>query len=49
MAASPPGEHAARDRRHERRSVEDCARAAEIRLTREEWYEIYLAAGNNLP
>ena len=27
----------------------DCARAADIRLTREEWYEIYLAAGNNLP
>ena len=27
----------------------DCARAADIRLTREEWYEIYLAAGNKLP
>ena len=27
----------------------DCARASDIRLTREEWYEIYLAAGNNLP
>jgi len=27
----------------------DCAKAADIRLTREEWYEIYLAAGNNLP
>jgi len=29
--------------------LRDCARAAEIRLTREEWYEIYLAAGNILP
>jgi len=29
--------------------LKDCAKAAEIRLTREEWYEIYLAAGNNLP
>ena len=29
--------------------LKDCARAADIRLTREEWYEIYLAAGNNLP
>ena len=27
----------------------DCVKAAEIRLTREEWYEIYLAAGNILP
>ncbi len=27
----------------------DCVKAAEIRLTREEWYGIYLAAGNNLP
>ena len=27
----------------------DCAKAADIRLTREEWYEIYLAAGNILP
>ncbi len=27
----------------------DCARAAEIRLTHAEWYEIYLAAGNILP
>jgi predicted oxidoreductase len=29
--------------------LKDCAKAAEIRLTREEWYEIYLAAGNILP
>ncbi|WP_372638170.1 aldo/keto reductase family oxidoreductase [Cohnella sp.] len=29
--------------------LRDCARAADIRLTREEWYEIYLAAGNILP
>lgn len=28
---------------------EEICRAAEIRLTREEWYEIYLAAGNMLP
>lgn len=27
----------------------DCVKAAEITLTREEWYEIYLAAGNILP
>jgi len=27
----------------------ECARGADVRLTREEWYEIYLAAGNNLP
>lgn len=27
----------------------DCIRAAEIRLTREEWYAIFLAAGNILP
>jgi predicted oxidoreductase len=26
-----------------------CAKAADIRLTREEWYQIYLAAGNILP
>ncbi len=25
------------------------AKASEIVLTREEWYEIYLAAGNELP
>jgi predicted oxidoreductase len=29
--------------------LKDCAKAAEVRLTREEWYEIYLAAGNILP
>ncbi len=27
----------------------ECAKAAEIRLTRAEWYEIYCAAGNRLP
>ncbi|HWR24258.1 MAG TPA: aldo/keto reductase [Feifaniaceae bacterium] len=27
----------------------DCVKAADIRLTREEWYAIYLAAGNILP
>ena len=27
----------------------DCLKAAEIKLTREEWYEIYRAAGNILP
>jgi predicted oxidoreductase len=29
--------------------LRDCAKAADIRLTHEEWYEIYLAAGNILP
>lgn len=29
--------------------MRDCIKAAEIRLTREEWYEIYLAAGYILP
>ncbi|HEY5467338.1 MAG TPA: aldo/keto reductase [Clostridia bacterium] len=29
--------------------LRDCAKAADIRLTREEWYEIYTAAGNKLP
>jgi len=29
--------------------LKDCIKAAEIRLSREEWYEIYLAAGNILP
>lgn len=29
--------------------VAEVARAAEIQLTRKEWYEIYLAAGNDLP
>lgn len=27
----------------------DICKAADIVLTREEWYEIYLAAGNMLP
>jgi predicted oxidoreductase len=27
----------------------DCVKASEIALTREEWYELYLAAGNILP
>lgn len=27
----------------------DCIKASEVRLTREEWYEIYRAAGNILP
>ncbi|MDR0840103.1 MAG: aldo/keto reductase [Christensenellaceae bacterium] len=29
--------------------LRDCAKATELRLTREEWYAIYLAAGNVLP
>ena len=29
--------------------VADSAKASEIKLTREEWYELYLAAGNDLP
>lgn len=29
--------------------LRDCAKAADIAITREEWYEIYLAAGNILP
>ncbi|MEQ6389971.1 aldo/keto reductase family oxidoreductase [Bacillaceae bacterium S4-13-58] len=29
--------------------LRDCVKASEIRLTREEWYEIYRAAGNVLP
>lgn len=29
--------------------LRDCIRAADIRLTREEWYEIFRAAGNVLP
>lgn len=29
--------------------VAEAAKAAEIQLTRKEWYEIYLAAGNDLP
>ena len=27
----------------------DCVRASEITLTRDEWYSVFLAAGNNLP
>lgn len=27
----------------------DCLKASEVKLTREQWYEIYLAAGNVLP
>ena len=29
--------------------VAEAAKAAEVQLTRKEWYEIYLAAGNDLP
>jgi predicted oxidoreductase len=29
--------------------LKDCVKASEITLTKEEWYEIYLAAGNTLP
>ncbi len=29
--------------------MRDCVKAAEIRLTREEWYKLYLAAGYTLP
>ena len=29
--------------------IQDCIKAADIYLTREEWYEIYIAAGNILP
>jgi predicted oxidoreductase len=29
--------------------LEDCARAAEVTLSREDWYAILLAAGSNLP
>jgi predicted oxidoreductase len=31
------------------RRLTDCVKAAEITLTRDEWYEIYLSAGNVLP
>ncbi|MEK5162539.1 aldo/keto reductase family oxidoreductase [Paenibacillus sp. FSL R5-0527] len=31
------------------RRLKDCCKAADIHLTREEWYEIYRAAGNVLP
>ena len=27
----------------------DCLKAADVRITHEEWYEIYRAAGNKLP
>jgi predicted oxidoreductase len=29
--------------------LEDCVKAADLKLTKEEWYAIYLAAGNILP
>jgi predicted oxidoreductase len=29
--------------------LKDCIKASDVRLTREEWYEIYRAAGNILP
>jgi predicted oxidoreductase len=29
--------------------LSDICRASEVRLTRQEWYEVYLAAGNPLP
>jgi len=29
--------------------LKDCIKATEIKLTREEWYEIYMSAGNILP
>ncbi|MDR1420320.1 MAG: aldo/keto reductase [Treponema sp.] len=29
--------------------LRDCVKASEVTLTKEEWYEIYLAAGNTLP
>lgn len=29
--------------------IRDCAKASDVHLTREEWYEIYRAAGNILP
>ena len=32
-----------------RQRLKDCVKAADITLTREQWYEIYLAAGNILP
>lgn len=32
-----------------RKRFNDCVKATEIFLTREEWYEIYMAAGNMLP
>ena len=29
--------------------LRDCLRAPDIVLTRQEWYDLYLAAGNTLP
>lgn len=29
--------------------LKDCVKASEIKLTREEWYSIFRAAGNVLP
>jgi predicted oxidoreductase len=29
--------------------LEDCLKAADITLTREEWYGIFRAAGNDIP
>lgn len=29
--------------------ITDCANAAKVTLTREEWYQLYMAAGNTLP
>ena len=29
--------------------VREIARAAQVEMTREEWYRLYLAAGNKLP
>lgn len=29
--------------------LKDCARASDIKLTREQWYKIYLSTGNKLP
>ncbi len=31
------------------RRIKDIAKATDIELTREEWYELYRAAGNDLP
>jgi len=29
--------------------VKDACKASDVKLTRQEWYDIYLAAGNTLP
>ncbi|HRV29784.1 MAG TPA: aldo/keto reductase, partial [Spirochaetia bacterium] len=29
--------------------LKDCVKAADVSLSREEWYEIFIAAGNKLP